>query len=1151
MWPVGGVLSAGRCWASSCSPRRRWCRPSAMTRSPHPGPAGRQARSHAGQACDRRGRRLRAGRPGSRPPVGLHGPGRPDRACSPARSSSSRRTAGSSWPRSAGTIKVFDSLSDTTPTTFADLQHAGRRLLGPRPAGHGAAADLPRPTPTSTSCTRTTRRSAARRPRWNDACPTPPGPTTDGCVVSGRLSRLQASGNVSTGPEQVLINDWCQQYPSHSIGTVAFGPDGALYVSGGDGASFNFADYGQAGGSRGQPDAGQPVRRSRRRGRRPAQPGPADDADGGGGSGSYARHGPRRWPGRRTGGSARRAGTTAVDAGRGAPPGTYVGGVDARRRPARRRRRATRRSTLNGRPATSASRDAASLDVGDAVHARGLGQADTLGDAIDKHRRQGWTGAYWPSADPTTTGTSWPHGKASRSSATRRRLPARSGCGITSSWTQERRDRSPLHRTASDVTAPSPNSTSATPPSDLHDRRRSGANDRVHDGTIDEVAIYNNGAVRAPRSPPTTPPRTAARRRRPTRRPSTGRSCASTPPPAPRWPATRTSRRRTPTRGGSSRNGYRNPFRFTFRPTTSELWIGDVGWNTWEEIDLDREPHRRRREPRLAVLRGQRPPVVVRQPQPRRSARACTRRRRGRPPRPTSRYNHGSTIAGETCPTANGSSIAGLAFYTGGSYPASYQRRPVLRGLHRATASGSCRRGPTAGRTRAQVAKFIEGAVNPVYLAIGPGGDLFYADFDGGTIHRITFASGNLPPTAVASATPTSGAAPLTVQFTGSGSTDPEGGPLTYAWDFDGNGTDDDVDRQPELHLHHARDLRRAPAGHGQRRPLGHRTRSRSASTTRRPSRRSSSPSPTLTWAVGDPIAFSGGADRRRGRRARREPAVVDASSSTTARSTPTTATRTTSQTISGVASGSFAAPDHDYPSYLELVLTATDSGGLTGTTSVRLDPKTAHAVVRHGPDRPPAVGWRDDLDGAVPADGHPGLAQHAHRAGPADRRRDDLQLAVAGRTAARDRTTSSRRRTRATPPPTWPFRRRPTSASRRPAQLTGSQVRITAVVTNGGPGSASAVTLTDVLNTKLIFVSATSTVGTCAYASGSRTVTCTIGTLANGAQATVTILASDNGKGNVANIVTVSSTTPDPEHRQQHRDHEHQAPLIRRGRAR
>ena len=39
-------------------------------------------------------------------------------------------------------------------------------------------------------------------------------------------------------------------------------------------------------------------------------------------------------------------------------------------------------------------------------------------------------------------------------------------------------------------------------------------------------------------------------------------------------------------------------------------------------------------------------------------------------------------------------------------------------------------------------------------------------------------------------------------------------------------------------------------------------------------------------------------------------------------------------QSFPGVASGSFTAPDHDYPSYLELRLTATDSGGLTNTES-------------------------------------------------------------------------------------------------------------------------------------------------------------------------------------------------------------------------
>ena len=149
----------------------------------------------------------------------------------------------------SGLILDYSSLSDPTPTTFADLRtevddYWDRGLLSiVLDPNFGAAhpyvwALFTRDAPIG-----------GTPPVWNDACPDPPGPTTFGCVVSGRLVRLTANASLDQavpGSELDLLDGWCQQFPSHSVGDLAFGPDGSLYVSGGDGANFFSVDYGRA-----------------------------------------------------------------------------------------------------------------------------------------------------------------------------------------------------------------------------------------------------------------------------------------------------------------------------------------------------------------------------------------------------------------------------------------------------------------------------------------------------------------------------------------------------------------------------------------------------------------------------------------------------------------------------------------------------------------------------------------------------------------------------------------------------------------------------------------------------------------------------------------------------------------------------------------
>ena len=118
-----------------------------------------------------------------------------------------------------GEIKVFDSASDTTPSAFgtglATAVHDfwDRGLLG-------LAIDPQFPTRPYVYVLYTYDHvlgSSNPPPRWGDGCPNPPGATDQGCVVSGRLSRLTADTTgkrMVPGSERVLIEDWASSSPA-------------------------------------------------------------------------------------------------------------------------------------------------------------------------------------------------------------------------------------------------------------------------------------------------------------------------------------------------------------------------------------------------------------------------------------------------------------------------------------------------------------------------------------------------------------------------------------------------------------------------------------------------------------------------------------------------------------------------------------------------------------------------------------------------------------------------------------------------------------------------------------------------------------------------------------------------------------------------
>jgi len=92
---------------------------------------------------------------------------------------------------------------------------------------------------------------------------------------------------------------------------------------------------------------------------------------------------------------------------------------------------------------------------------------------------------------------------------------------------------------------------------------------------------------------------------------------------------------------------------------------------------------------------------------------------------------------------------------------------------------------------------------------------------------------------------------------------------------------------------------------------------------------------------------------------------------------------------------------------------------------------------------------------------------------------------------------------------------------------VTGSNIDYTITASNAGPSAATNVVVTDTLPPGVQYVSATPSQGSC---SGTTTITCNLGTLANGATATVAVrVLVVATTGTVSNTASVSASESDP----------------------
>lgn len=410
--------------------------------------------------------------------------------------------------------------------------------------------------------------------------------------------------------------------------------------------------------------------------------------------------------------------------------------------------------------------------------------------------------------------------------------------------------------------------------------------------------------------------------------------------------------------------GMRNPYRFTMHPGTGEVYVGNVGGSLFEEIDRFDPQSGQVYNSGWPCYEGPEREYLFKALEP--LPDVCETlydevEGEGLEPvaQPFFDYSHHGGVAPEDgCPRIDGSAISGLRFYEGESFPDAYDGAlffaDTVRGciyVMRADEDGEP--DPLTVEPFATEDDPYPG----IDVENGPGGDLYYTSLFGpgytpGAVHRVSYLPG--APTARLSATPKWGPLPLDVELDAGGSSDPEEEALSYEWDLDESGGFEPGTAQESLHLDAASN-RTVTVRVGDEQ--GHTS---VAQVTVYPGDAppavtiESPDAEALRWRVGQEVHFSGSAVEEGGS----DEELPATSLYWHARlyhcpTDPDHCHAHPLQVFPGVDFGSFPGPDHDYPSHVELSLTATDSRGLTATTAVQLQPRVVGVPVA---SQPPGV---------------------------------------------------------------------------------------------------------------------------------------------------------------------------------------------------